>query len=182
MAEKVFAVMLLTTDCRTQSGAGGAQHGGEMPVDAHHLLRHQPASQQPDRPPAQVRGQKQWLCDKGRRGGIEELKWGSWEAFPKVWETAASKSKSRGQCLRFYGGVVSLFISARAGRWRNTSLNINPGIVWPSWLKCKFAGSNLTLLKSPYIDNYMTTWHDGIVVHSTLWKDSTFLEMKNTKP
>ena len=174
--------MLLTADCRTQSGVGGAQHGGEMPVDADHLLRHQPASQQPDRPPAQVRGQKQWLCDKGRRGGIEELKWGSWEAFPKVWETAASKSESRGQCLRFYGGVVSLFISARAGRWRNTSLNINPGIVWPSWLKCKFAGSNLTLLKSPYIDNYMTTWHDGIVVHSTLWKDSTFLEMKNTKP
>ena len=59
------------------------------------------------------------------------------------------------------GGVVSLFISAKAGRWRNTSLYINPGIVWPSWLKCKFTGSNLLLSKSPY---KTTIWQHGMMV------------------
>ena len=114
--------------CRWHPGAGGAEHGGEMPVDAHHLLCHQPAGEQPDKQqPAQVRGQKQWLCDKRRRGGVQELERRGWTDFPKVWKTAASfKSKSRGKCVRFAWLIFDcmrrrVFMRVIAGRWRDAS-------------------------------------------------------------
>ena len=63
--QALIAMLTLPSDYRPHSCAGGSKHGGEVPVDVDHLLRHQPPAPPQEQPDNQARSQQeQWLCDK----------------------------------------------------------------------------------------------------------------------